>query len=304
MFACIAENTGVRELICATVIADNAPDRSARQEVAKLSKILPFPVIYLETEPYNKSAALNAAIQAAPTRWLAFTDDDTLPDLAWLSQADQYRRKNTVRVFGGRILPGPIPNGLPPSLRWQEEGDVVPEGGVFVHYAPLSASGILEPEAPAPLGSNVFVHASVFDDIGGYDERLWNICGKAALGVDDGEFGVRLHERAEPVGYCREALVRHPVHTEKTGLWHRMRHVYYYGWRDPIVFFDSARPLVQGHVLKLMFVRLCRAGVLWAKRRPVEAANSLMWSAGALGAFLCRFSAAYRERQAYYKEGS
>jgi GT2 family glycosyltransferase len=226
------------------VVVDNDPRYLAEPVIKEHHSTSGAQVIYLRSEPRNKSAALNAGIAAAPTEWLAFTDDDTEPDPDWLLRAGEYLMTTGVRVAGGRVIPGPVEGRIPPWLVAGASGRL-PHGGVFVHYEPMSASGILKSSDPIPYGANVFVHKSVFELYGGYDEVLWRLCGKAALGVDDGEFGVRIQIAGEPIGYCHEALVVHPIHLERASVGEHLRIAYRYGWRDPLVFYNPRRSMVE-----------------------------------------------------------
>jgi len=275
------------------VVADNGLEpAAAAAEAAGAGAIR-----YLRTAPRNKPRALNAAIAAAETDWLAFTDDDTLPDAEWLKAGQAFAARGLCRVFGGRIEAGPPPEALPAWMRPDAQGEY-PGHGVFVRYRPLRESGLLRPQDPVPYGANFFARREVFREHGGYDERLWACCGRAALGAEDGELGQRLRRRGEPIGYCRETLVVHPVHAERCRWGAQLRLAFYYGWRDPLVEFDPHRPLLEGYRLRQLGRWTARA--LWRRCRGAEAAAfaDALKAARAAGALLCRGSRAYRRRAA------
>jgi GT2 family glycosyltransferase len=284
------------------VVADNDPDYVAEPMVRAHQSTTTTRIIYLRSEPRNKCAALNAAMAAAPTEWFAFTDDDTEPDPDWLRSGVQYIQASGVRIAGGRVVPGPIEGQLPPWLVSGPSGRV-PHGGVFVHYEPMSASGILKSNDPIPYGANVFIHRSVFKDHGGYDEVLWRLCGKAALGVDDGEFGVRIQAAGEPIGYCHEAVVVHPVHLERASVREHLRIAYRYGWRDPLVFFDSARPLIEWFRFRRMACLGLRSCVSWLRQDPAGAVADWVDIAKNWGALCNRWSPQYQEWVAIRESG-
>ena len=277
------------------VVADNGPQHTAAGVVESFAERSFVPVEYLQTAPRDKSQALNAGIRAAETDWLAFTDDDTLPDANWLKNAAEYAERTGLRVFAGRIVPGPPDKRLP---RWLTPGRSgrVPRAGVLVDYAPMPASGVLDNEMPVPFGANVFVRRAVFEEHGYYDEYLWSLCGKKALGVEDGEFGVRIRSRGEPIGYSHEAVVVHPVHHDRCRLWIQIRIAYAYGWREPFVFFDAARPAIQPYLLRLAAVYLFRAAADLFRRDYAGAADGLVEAARCKGAILGRLSPKYRWR--------
>ncbi len=279
------------------VVVDNDATASAQAVVERWSAESKAPTRYLRSRPRHKSAALNAGIRAAPTDWLAFTDDDTLPAADWLAQGARFAAAGGFRLFGGRIALGEIPLPLPRSLAPYNRLGQRPGGGVFVHYEPQPVSGALRPAAPVPFGANVFVHRTVFADYGGYDEALWDLCGRAALGVDDGEFGVRVKAAGEPLGYCHEAVVVHPVHTEKFQLTRRMRHAFHFGWRDALVFPDGPRRL---RPFELRRLAGWAGSAVWQGLRgqPAEAAADCVEAARTAGKLAVRWSRAYAQRRA------
>lgn len=251
---------------------------------------------YLRTEPRNKAKALNAGIAAADTEWLAFTDDDCLPDAQWLARAREFAAVSGARVFGGRIVVGepdkPLPRALKPSRFGREHGS-----GIFVKYCPLPGSGMLQRGRSAPLGANVFVEKAVFGDHGGYDEALWKLCGRAALGSEDGEFGIRLAKVGEPIGYCHEAIVVHPLYSDRFSLVARMKCVYRFGWRDAIIDPDDHVPLFQWYLIRMLARQLSVAARDLLMGDLPGATSVFVGCAMPVGAFIGRLSRAYRIRR-------
>ncbi|MDA0576682.1 MAG: glycosyltransferase, partial [Verrucomicrobia bacterium] len=196
------------------IVADNGTARPARAVTEEFARTAGFPVAHVSTPPLNKAAALNAGIRAARTEWLAFTDDDCLPDRGWLAAGSAYAATAGVNLFSGRLQAAPVDFALP---RWLPAGhDVLPWSPAFVDFAPLASSGVLNDRERVPFGANIFVRKWVFDTYGPYDEPLWQRCGSAALGSEDAEFAMRVRARGEAIGYCAEALVMHPVYPERT----------------------------------------------------------------------------------------
>lgn len=275
------------------IVADNGVDHSAQPVVDVFSKQAKAEISYAQSKPRSKAAALNAGIALAKTEWLAFTDDDTLPEVNWLKAASTYAAREPVRVFGGHITAGPAAEGAPFWLKPGRSGRV-PRGSVFVEYAPRSDSGLLGKQHLVPFGANIFVRRDVFEELGGYDEELWDLCGKAALGSEDGEFGVRLKQLSEPIGYCHESLVVHPVHHERLTLCSHLRLAFYYGWRDPLVFFDPSRPALELFRLRLIAGLMFRGGVDLLRRDWAGAVTSSEGIARHLGCMASRLSHVYR----------
>jgi len=214
---------------CNIVIADNGEERLAEDAARGVS------ATYVRSRRGNKSAALNAGIASVKTGWLAFTDDDTVPDREWLATGMKYAAEHGLNVVGGRVVPGDVGDGLPGWLRGGRNGKA-PRGPALVSYEPMAESGVLGVRAPVPLGANLFIKKNVFEKYGGYDEDLWVRCGSAALGCEDAEFGMRIRAAGESIGYCAEAVVVHPVYDERASVRAHLRWAYRNGIREAILF--------------------------------------------------------------------
>lgn len=231
------------------VVVDNKPSRQADSQMRDFAGRPDISVDFMTSRPYCKSAALNMGIAAASTEWLAFTDDDAIVDDEWLARAGDYASRGGCCVFGGRVRVGDADGTLPRWARGVKGGDIPMLGAALVHYKPRDRSGLLMETDPVPLGANFFVRKDVFARHGGYDEGLWDACGRYALGAEDAEMGLRLRRGKEPIGYCHEAVVRHPVFVERLRLSFLMRKAFAYGWREHVLFPD-ARPVIDGYTLR------------------------------------------------------
>lgn len=278
------------------IVVDNHPDYTAERVAALTAEQTGVIVKYLKTKPRDKSRALNEGIRVADTEWLAFTDDDTLPDVNWLRNAAACAEQSGWRVFAGQIISDDMGHERPAWLKPGKSGRVPAIGGAVVQYAPLASSGTLRFSDPVPYGANVFVRRDVFETFGAYDETLWSLCGKAALGVEDGEFGIRLKNAGEPIGYCCETIVVHPVHFDRCKLGIQLKLAFHYGWRDPIVFFDPYRPPFELFRLRLVLREGWRGLQNAFKGDPAAAVADLILAARSLGALLVRMSFAYQRR--------
>jgi len=280
------------------IVADNHPTYCGGEVVSAFQSETACDVQYLRTPPRNKCTALNMAIDVAQHEWLAFTDDDTLPDAQWLAAADTMASGGEFRMFGGRIQPGEYDGQLPATLSLRNRYGVYPGGGVFVNYRPRPESGALRAGDSVPLGANVFIMKEVFAEHGGYDEQLWQWCGRAALGVDDGEFGVRVKQRGEPIGYCHEALVVHPIHVDKFPLGRRVMHTFRNGRQNRIVLWDDVRAVLPLYLLRKIASQIVRSIACFAKRDRAEAVSELLEASRSIGYLCARWSSGYRKRVA------
>lgn len=285
------------------IVVDNDPAYSAGECVRQAVAGGWTDLVYLRSAPRNKALALNEGIRAARTDWLAFTDDDTLPEAAWLENAGTFIQQNGGRVFGGRILAGQPERPLPYWLRPGRSG-LVPQIGVVVEYDPMPASGLMGAAGAAPFGANVFVKREIFENLGGYDEPLWDLCrARWPLGSEDSEFGYRLRTAGEPIGYCREAVVIHPVNHDRCSLGLHFTCAYDEGWRRPLIFYQADRPLFQPYLARMAAVHAFRAAGALVRADVACALFHLVEAVRLCGIQAGRWSKAYRMCSKWRKNG-
>lgn len=139
-----------------------------------------------EAQPGN-NAARNRGIRAAAGAIIAITDADCIADPDWL--AEGMRAITTAPLIGGAIhftFRGNRPNVVEyaDSLSYLRQQDYIESE----HYA---------------AGANLFIHRSVFEAVGYFDERLLNL--------GDKEFCQRAYAAGVAIAYCAEAVVYHPA---------------------------------------------------------------------------------------------
>jgi hypothetical protein len=109
---------------------------------------------------------------------------------------------------------------------------------------------------------------------------------------------MRIRATGEVIGYCREALVVHPVRLDRAGIREHLRLGYTYGWREPLLFFDPSRPrcewfrarIVMNCLFRLLG-DLCWGDLAGAVDYAVKAANQV-------GAVRGRWSRSYARLRA------
>lgn len=237
------------------LVMDNGRNSPAKAVVDEFSGDACFPVFCHVSEYRNKAKALNKGIALAETEWLAFTDDDALPDESWLVEAARYVDEWEIDLFGGRIIPSGVREELPSWLRTDESWGLL-RGPAVVSYEPLKQSGILDDRMPVPLGANFFAKKSIFEKYGGYDESLWSECGNAALGCEDAEFSMRIRAAGEAIGYASDVKVVHPVIASRSTVLHHLKWAWRTGVREGILFAVEER--LFGN-LRLLYVGACSA---------------------------------------------
>lgn len=172
------------------VVADDGDDDTTR---ALLTARFPF-VVHVAGPRRGPAANRNAGARAARAEWLAFTDDDCLPDAGWLAAFDAAR-----------------------------EGHDALEGRT------TCAAGLHSPRDVAPVNEqggcwwscNVAVRREPFLALGGFDERFPHPF------FEDVDLDMRMQQARWRRRFVREAVVDHPPRRRAggaaTGRLHRSR---------------------------------------------------------------------------------
>ena len=145
-------------------------------------------VRYIRQEAQGLSVARNAGAAAATGSIIAYTDDDCVPDEAWLI--------HLVRVFlstGAGAAGGP---NVPPAPQNQAQACVIAAPGGPAHVL------LTDTTAEHVPGCNMAVRKSVLEAVGGFKPRYH------AAG-DDVDFCWRLLEMGETIGFAPAAMVWH-----------------------------------------------------------------------------------------------
>lgn len=152
---------------------------------------------------FNYSSIINAGVRASHGEMLLFLNNDTeviAPD--WLEAMVSCFAREDVGVVGAKLL---FEDGLV-----QHAGMVVNGRGDFAHMnRNLSANELgyayfagFPREYSMVTGACQMTRRSLFEELGGYDERL-------AVGFNDGDYCLSVRERGYVVMYQPDALLHH-----------------------------------------------------------------------------------------------
>jgi GT2 family glycosyltransferase len=139
----------------------------------------------------------NAGVRASRGEWIAFTDDDTLPDRDWLEQL--LRASDGVQAVEGRTV--------------CRIGVTSPR-----EHAPINESG------GRWWTSNLAIRRDAFESIGGFDERY------TVPHMEDADLRERAFAAKIAWRFAPDAIVDHPPRRERWGAdtagWHRAHMLY------------------------------------------------------------------------------
>jgi O-antigen biosynthesis protein len=149
---------------------------------------------YLWTHSVGLSRARNTGIAAARHAILAIIDDDMLVESAWFGSLIRALLNAGERaVVTGRVLPtvAEVPGGFVPTF--------------MPSQVPAVYEGRIGTDVLA--GGHMAARRSIFDAVGGFDERLG--AGADFPAADDNDLGFRLLEAGYRIIYAPEAVLYH-----------------------------------------------------------------------------------------------
>jgi len=148
-------------------------------------------VRYLKESKRSSYAARNRALKETESRYLVFTDADTIPSRRWLASYMKCVEDGSAKGSGVKLIGGAV--------------DVTADDGnacaVYDKLNYLNQEMFVKEKGFAAT-ANLLVDRSVFDEVGEFDPDL--------ISGGDLEFGLRATERFE-MAYCPEAVVEHPA---------------------------------------------------------------------------------------------
>ena len=183
--AVLAQTLGPRRFD--VVVVDDGASPSTEAVVRERQRGDAPAITYLSTRGREGPAvARNRGWTAARGEVIAFTDDDTVPDRAWLEHGLRALVRPAVAAYGRIVVPTPV---LPTDYERNTKG--------------LESAGFVT--------ANCFVLKSALQQVGGFDERFrraWR---------EDADLYFSLIERVGRVVAAPDALVVHPVRSARWG---------------------------------------------------------------------------------------
>jgi GT2 family glycosyltransferase len=207
-----------------------------------------FPWAHYAAGPRRGPASnRNAGVRASHGEWLAFTDDDTLPDRDWLEQL--LRASNGVQAVEGRTV---------------------------------CRIGVKSPREHAPINesggrwwtSNLAIRRDAFESIGAFDER-YTVPHMEDADLRERAFAAKLTWRFAP-----DAIVDHPPRRERWGAdtaqWHRAHILYAAIHHQRHTLAGNLRAVIRGRLRSIARAPLSVDGVSAAASATVEVGVMLL----------------------------
>ena len=173
------------------IIADDAASEETRRQVEEWGRrcAATGPAVhYLPVHAsHGPAAARNAGWKQARGPVIAFTDDDGIPDRAWLAAGCEAIRRGATGVSGRIIVP------LPEDPTDYER----------------NAAGLATSEF---VTANCFYRRSALEEIGGFDDRF------AMAWREDADLWLTFMGRGEPLVSAADAVVVHPLRPAPWGV--------------------------------------------------------------------------------------
>ena len=170
---------------CEVIVVDDAGDGETEQVVQSFASRLNVRAI--APSHGGPARARNAGAALAEGRYLAFTDDDCVPDTAWLQQMAAAIRGREPAAVGGRTVNGLLHCSLASATQLVVD---------YACYRGLTSPGHFFP------ANNLVVPREPFLAMGGFDESF-------AMYGEDREFCDRWQRLGFRLDYAPEAIVRH-----------------------------------------------------------------------------------------------
>ena len=170
------------------VVIDNDAAESAREVVEEARPWLRYPIHYRVEKRVGIPQARNAALAVAlPSDWIAFVDDDEVPEPDWLAAL-----LRTQRATGADVVTGPsLPRFIEPPAGW------IVDSGLFEPLRYTTGAKV-----PTAYTNNVLVRGSALRGLETlFDERF-------TLGVgEDAELFARIAAAGGRIVWADDAIV-------------------------------------------------------------------------------------------------
>jgi GT2 family glycosyltransferase len=191
--------SGLERIRPEIIIGDNGSTDQTWDLLLQQAEQFPVPLRVLRVTRGGKSAVLNEGIRTAAGKILAFLDDDVVVDPMWLEGLATFFATHPAYSVTQGVVRLRSPEAEDPHIReLLKRYRTIPHldlGGELLELRHLN-------------GSNFAARREIFNELGGFDERL----GPGASGTsEDVELAQRIVRAGIKIGYVGQAIVYHRV---------------------------------------------------------------------------------------------
>ena len=185
------------------VVVENA---SGDDSAERLRAAVPHVKLVESKKNLGFAGGCNLGVKASSGEFVAFLNNDAKPDAAWIRAAvERFAQDPAIGAVASRVLDwdGDLVDYVGSAMTWFGQG-----------YKPLTGQPVPgEPDSVRDVlfgtGSAMFVRRSVFDALGGFDERYF-------MFFEDVDLGWRLNLRGWRYVYEPASLAHHKHHASMT----------------------------------------------------------------------------------------
>lgn len=197
------------------VVVDNNSSDRTWQVVEEAAKDSPWPMRYVFEKTQGLSHARNRGIREAHGEFVAFTDDDVLPDRGWIQSLREAFVSHGADCAGGKILP--MWTRVPPD--WCMAEEIRPQLWAILALLDRGEKMLVADTTNGSFlfGANMAFRKRVFEEVGFFNPDLGR-SGENILSGDDTEMLRRVLISRKRVVYSPQAIVYHKVPPERLHL--------------------------------------------------------------------------------------
>ncbi len=236
------------------LVVDSGSAPEAAQEVERLALAGPN-FRHLRVERPGVSLARNVGARCARSEWIAYIDDDAVPEPGWVRAIlDAVAEPNPPALIGGRILPrweAPLPPWWPASLRGVLS--------IIEHDWPGEYRTKDVPRGLEPYAANIVVNVAALLEAGGFRAAVGRY-GGALLSDEEVQLAWRLQDKGLSARYDPRIVVRHQIAKERLAPAWLLRRLYWQGASAVA----TRRLLGEGGLVWRAFPRRLAAAILFA----------------------------------------
>lgn len=196
------------------IVVDNHSSDRTPDVVLDVARRARLPIRYVFESQQGLSYARNHGVRAAAGEFIAFTDDDVMPEPGWVQAVVDGFERHRADFVGGRIVPRWL--DAPPGWWSADERTKEKLWGILALVDYGHEPIVFGPDShPQLLGANFAVRASCFEELGVFRVDLGHR-GNVPAGGEETELEARWLRAGKRVVYLPDAVVHHKIPDDRT----------------------------------------------------------------------------------------